>query len=62
MNPRNLSLTALAVVFPLASGLALAQSKTPEGVLTASYKMPNYKALCFAKIMSGLQTVDSSGQ
>ena len=44
MNPRNLSLTALAVVFPLASGPALAQSKTPEGVLTASYKMPNYKA------------------
>src|SRR5499425_2648676 len=44
MNPRNLSLTALAVAFSLASGLALAQSKTPEGVLTASYKMPNYKA------------------
>jgi hypothetical protein len=44
MNPRNLSLTALVVVFPLASGLVVAQSKTPEGVLTASYKMPNYKA------------------
>src|SRR5262249_44582687 len=44
MNPRNLSLTALAVVFSLASGLALAPSKTPEGGFTARYKMPNYKA------------------
>ena len=44
MNPRNLSLMALVVVFPLASPLAQAQSKTPEGVVTASYKMPNYKA------------------
>ena len=44
MNPRNLSLAALTVVFPLASGLALAQSKTSEGVLTASYKTPNYRS------------------
>ena len=45
MNFRNLSFAAaLAVVFPLTSGLALAQSKTSEGVLTASYKTANYKA------------------
>src|SRR5215469_1590745 len=44
MNPGNLSLSAFGAVFLLASELAWAQSKTPEGVLTASYKMPNYKA------------------
>jgi hypothetical protein len=45
MNPRYLSfVAAFAVVLPLASGLAVAQSKTSEGVLTASYKTPNYKA------------------
>jgi hypothetical protein len=41
MNPRNL-IGALAVV--LASGLAVAQPKTPEEALIASYKTPNYKA------------------
>jgi hypothetical protein len=45
MNPRNLRFAiALAVVFSLASGLALAQSKTSEGVLASSYKLPNYTA------------------
>ena len=45
MNTRNLSFAAaLAAVFALASGVALAQPKTSEGVLTASYKTPNYKA------------------
>src|SRR5690348_14902427 len=45
MNPRNLRFAAtFALVLPLASGLALAQPKTAEGVLTASYKTPNYKA------------------
>lgn len=46
MNPRNLSfIGTLAVVFSLASGLAVAQSKksTSEGVVTATYKTPNYK-------------------
>src|SRR5579871_2138003 len=45
MNLRNLSFTsALSVV--LVSGLATAQTKKPtsEGVVTASYKAPNYKA------------------
>jgi hypothetical protein len=41
MNPRNLKFVVeLAVVFTLSSGLAMAQS---EGVVTASYKTPNYK-------------------
>jgi hypothetical protein len=47
MNLRNLSfVSAFAVVFSLASGLAVAQSKKPtsEGVVTATYKTPNYKA------------------
>jgi hypothetical protein len=35
---------ALAVVFPLVSGLAFAQPKTSEGVLTGTYKKPNYRA------------------
>ncbi len=42
MHPGKLAIV-LAMVFPLASGLVLAQPKTPEGVLTASYKMPNYQ-------------------
>ncbi|PWU05736.1 MAG: hypothetical protein C5B51_13850 [Terriglobia bacterium] len=45
MNPRNVSfVAALAASFSLASGIALAQSKTSEGVLIANYKTPNYKA------------------
>jgi len=47
MNLRNLSFVGgFAVVFSLTSGLAVAQSKKPtsEGVVTASYKTPNYKA------------------
>jgi hypothetical protein len=43
MNSRNLSFVAGLVVFSLASGLATAQSKS-EGVVTASYKSPKYKA------------------
>ena len=31
-------------IFSLATGLAVAQSKTSEGVITASYKQQNYKA------------------
>jgi len=33
-----------SIALSLASGLAVAQLKTSEGVLTASYKTPNYKA------------------
>ncbi len=47
MNLRNLRfVSAVPVVISLASGLAVAQSKksTSEGVVTASYKTPNYKA------------------
>ena len=45
MNARNLTFAAvLAVTFPLASGVAVAQSKTSEGVVTANYKSPHYKA------------------
>src|SRR5262249_5423905 len=44
MNPRNLSLAALAVVFSLGFGLPLAASKKPAGGFTARSKKPNYKA------------------
>ena len=45
MNHKNLSAAlAWAVVFSLFSGLALAQPKTSEGVVTGSYKAANYKA------------------
>src|SRR5579862_8080492 len=43
MNSRHLSFVAGLAIFSLASGLAIAQSKS-EGVVTASYKAPNYKA------------------
>jgi hypothetical protein len=44
MHLRNFSFVAgITVFFSLNSGLALAQSKS-EGVMTSSYKSPNYKA------------------
>src|SRR5579864_3947775 len=58
MNPRNLRFAAaLAVVLPLATGLAVAQPKTAEGVVTASYKTPNYKAPRTANGQPDLQGV-----
>ena len=45
MDLRTLSSAGgLAAVFSLTAGLALAQPKTPEEVLIASYKTPGYKA------------------
>jgi hypothetical protein len=48
MNPRNLSLVSALIVFSLASGLAVAQTKAEsveqEEVFIKSYKTPNYKA------------------
>jgi hypothetical protein len=44
MNPRKQRFAAaLAAIFPLVCGLAPAQPKTAEGVVTASYKTPNYQ-------------------
>jgi len=49
MNPRNLSFVGtLSVGLAMASGIAIAQTrtqtKTSEGVVSASYKTPNFKA------------------
>jgi hypothetical protein len=61
MNPRNLSfLGVFTIVFSLTSGLATAQSKTSEGVVTASYKAPNYKAPRTANGQPDLQGVWSN--